>query len=153
MKMKQTQPKPSEKIIELLNKEQAEQVKQELMEDLDEVNVPTKDELTKELGSHYILANRMALGNYGLIADMKTVSGNKSFSLAKLGESILEKIKKAICAVLKGGSTVSDVIDAVLDAISSIIPGGVLIKSLLKKLVKYILSIGVNKFCGFTPAS
>lgn len=65
----------------------------------------------------------------------------------KIGKDILDAIKKFVCGKGGNSSNSDEIIDAVLNAISSIIPGGIYLSPLVKKLVKYILSIGVDAFC------
>jgi hypothetical protein len=85
--------------------------------------------------------------NYGFKALALESSDNKSFSLRGLGKKILKKIKSSICGILNNESGEDDIIDAVLSAIIAIIPGGVIIKVIIKKLLQFILSLGIGKFC------
>lgn len=109
---------------------------------LDDVTTPTESELEQELGKYYEKA---------LQAEAKSnnfaISFTSNFAAAINVGGILKKIKDFICRVLTGSSTVEDIIEAVLDALSSIIPGGIILKPIVKKIVKYILSKGIDTFC------
>ena len=58
-----------------------------------------------------------------------------------------KKIRKYCCEFLKEGSTEEDIINVILEAVASIIPGGIIIKALLKRLVQFILHKGYASLC------
>ena len=64
----------------------------------------------------------------------------------RLGD-LLKKLKKIVCRIIKDTSTAEDIISAILEGIAVLIPGGVVIKTILKKIVKYFLERGYQKIC------
>src|ERR1017187_3106116 len=89
---------------ELLNNDEVEQLKKDVLSDYEKIKTPSQDEISKGLGDYYRQAHKNDLENYGLMAEIQTVGGDKAFKLIKLGGRILEKKKKAICTILKGKS-------------------------------------------------
>lgn len=64
----------------------------------------------------------------------------------RLGD-LLKKLKKIVCRIINVTSTAEDIISAILEGIAVLIPGGVVIKTILKKIVKYFLERGYQKIC------
>lgn len=66
--------------------------------------------------------------------------------------NLWERLKEAICDFIKGeGSTIwGDFVEKVLDFVSIIIPGGGLIKRLVKIIVKYLINYGLGRLCPTT---
>lgn len=103
---------------------------------LDLKNIPdtSSEELNKELENLYSMALAKETGENVMIAG--TVVGD-----------LLRKIKKFVCSKIDENSTTEEIIDAILQALASIIPGGIIIKLLVEKLVKFILTQGITNFC------
>jgi hypothetical protein len=73
--------------------------------------------------------------------------------LPHIGSNVLAEIKKIVCGVLNGTSTEDQIIDAILSALVTIIPGGIFIETLAKIVVKYVLATSITLFCeGTTPS-
>ena len=66
--------------------------------------------------------------------------------------NLWERLREAICDFVKGeGSTVwGEILEKVLEFIADIIPGGMLIKKLVKVIVKYIIGNGLGRLCPVT---
>ena len=129
----------------LLYNEQLQQTtlaafRQQILDNLDDVAVPNDAELESDLTGYYNQAAQLDVGQYhaNLIAP----------SLGGIGKRILEKIRAFVCAILNSGSTAEEIIDAILKALGSIIPGGIIIAWIVKKIVKYLISRGIGAFCG-----
>ncbi|AMR32735.1 hypothetical protein A0256_15540 [Mucilaginibacter sp. PAMC 26640] len=60
---------------------------------------------------------------------------------------ILNQIRDFVCGIVNEGSTTQEIIDAILEAISTIMPGGIIIRLFIKPAIKYILSKGIGAFC------
>lgn len=60
---------------------------------------------------------------------------------------IWERIRKVLCKFLSAGSTASEIIDAILNAIAAVIPGGIVIKWILNRLVRFVLETGYQRLC------
>ncbi|HVS94362.1 MAG TPA: C1 family peptidase [Mucilaginibacter sp.] len=118
------------------------------MRGLSGMPAPTTAEVHAALEDYYNLASQLQAGKLPARAKPMqfTISREQAF-LPGLGGKILAEIKKIICGILDGGSTQDDILSAVLDALASIIPGGVFIESLAKIVVKYVLSQGITNFC------
>jgi hypothetical protein len=117
-------------------------LKVELKNELD-IPVPTKEELEEDLGNYYSEADSLEAANYGLEPMPLTLAANRK----GIGRKILQKIKQFICGVLNENSTIDKIIDTILNALAAIIPGGIIIKWIVKKILKFILSFGIGKFC------
>jgi hypothetical protein len=115
---------------ELVN---VDEFKSELL-DLEDTSVPTEEEIIRDLEQAYQQGNA-------------NVTGMSDISFAGIGSSILQKVKGVICNVVGPNSSSGDIVDAVLDALVTILPGGFLLKPLAKKLAKFVLSTGINAFC------
>lgn len=63
--------------------------------------------------------------------------------------NLWERLKKAICDFIEGeGSTVwKEIVEKVLEFISGLIPGGILIKKLVKAIVKFFIDYGIGRLC------
>jgi hypothetical protein len=121
-------------------------LKAELKNEL-EIETPTEEEVEEDLASYYSKAMALDTASYGLPSVTLKSLSDQSFSKKGIGKKILKKIKEFICGILNEDSTMDQIIDAILTAIAAIIPGGVIIKLIVKKLLKFILSMGVGKFC------
>lgn len=126
---------------ELLN---IEDVKAKL-QNLDSVPVPTEQQVTDALGNYYGQSLDLQRNAFQLGAEL--ISPLSLPVLGGIGKKILEQIKKIICGILNGSSTQSEILDAILKALASIIPGGIFIETLAKMLAKFILSKGIGTFC------
>lgn len=114
----------------------------------DQTHAPTKDALEKELAAFYLQHQTSQFASFNL--EDSTVSSIMAAATPHkllIGGGIWEKIRAFICKVLKPNSTIEEIIQAVLDTLADIIPGANLIKALVRKIVKYILSIGIPKLC------
>jgi len=116
-------------------------VKAEL-KNLDGIKTPTREEAELALEKYYKQALAIEGDKYHFKAEFVSDSAMPSV----LGD-ILAEIKKIICGVLNGASTTDEIIDAVLSALSGLIPGAIFISTLVKIVVKYILSTGITNFC------
>ena len=115
------------------------------LKDLNDVPTLTQSEVQKTLGTYYQNALDLEGRKYQFKTDFETQSA-ESF-LPRIGSGIWDTIRKFICGIVNGSSSSDEIIEAILQAISSIIPGGTIIIGLVKMVVKYILSIGIDKFC------
>lgn len=71
-------------------------------------------------------------------------------SIAAIDRSALwERLKKFLCDFIKeDGSTIwGEIVEKVLEFVSGLIPGGILIKKLVKAIVKFIIDYGLGKLC------
>jgi len=117
-------------------------LKAELKNELD-IPVPTEEEIEEDLGLYYTEAKNLEAANYGFESmPLVMATDRRGF-----GRKILRKIKQFICGVLDDNSTADQIIEAILNALATIIPGGVIIKWIVKKILKFILSLGISRFC------
>jgi ABC-type amino acid transport substrate-binding protein len=124
------------------------------LQNLENVPTPSLQDVQTALGDYYSQALQLQGANYQFKAALtpSVALADQAAFLPGIGGKILEELKKIICAILNGASTTSDILEAVLNALASIIPGGAFIETLAKIVVKYLLSQGVDSFCGFQPA-
>lgn len=72
----------------------------------------------------------------------------EAMTIAKVNKGGLwQKIKEFFCKIVKEDSTFNKIIEFILEAIASVIPMGVFIKALVKKIVKFLLGEGIKKVC------
>jgi len=57
------------------------------------------------------------------------------------------ELKRIFCSIVKEDSTYGKIIDAILEAIASIIPLGKLVKKFVKVIIKFFLQEGIDKVC------
>jgi len=138
-----------------MNSDDIRNFKHEVINNLKNIESPNEQDLAKELGDLFVQSNQNHFPKLGMKSELTTLTGEKHFSIPGIGKKILQEIKKIVCAVLHAGSTAGDIFDAVVEALASIIPGGGLImrilKPLIEKIVKYIMSQGIGRFCGWEP--
>lgn len=124
-------------------------IKEEL-KNVDNTPVLSIEEIKNELGNYYNQALKLEGNKYQFSTKFTAAADDfldpEAF-FPKIGKDILDAIKKFVCRKVGNSLNSDEIIDAVLDAVSSIIPGGIYLSPLVKKLVKYILSIGVDAFC------
>lgn len=114
----------------------------------DREQAPSKDVLEKELATFYLQHQTSELTTFNLEGDkVSAVIESLTLHQLALGKGILEKIRAFICKILSATATTEDIIKAVQKALNAIIPGAGMIKALVLKIVKYILSIGIGKLC------
>jgi hypothetical protein len=141
------------KIMLLFNEQHAQLNIKDVMAELKNLNdvpTPTIEDVQTALGNYYNQALQLQAAKYQFKAELAptTAVANQAAFLPGIGGKILAEIKKIICGILDGSSTEDQILQAVLNALASIIPGGVFIKALANIVVKYLLSTGITKFCG-----
>jgi hypothetical protein len=110
-----------------------EQLKKELQNLQDEA-IPTESEIEQDLEAAYQQSNA-------------AVTGMSDMNFAGIGKNLLKKVKQAVCAVVGPNSSSEEIIDAIFDALVTLIPGGFLLKPLAKKLAKFLFDKGIGAFC------
>jgi len=110
---------------------------------------PKVEEVKIALGNYYHQALQLQGARLQFKAELAPAAASaiQGSFLPSIGGKILDEVKKIICGILDGSSTKDQIIQAVLDALASIIPGGIFIKTLANTLVKYLLSKGIASFC------
>jgi len=120
------------------------------LKNLNDLSTPTIEDVQSALGNYYNQALQLQAAKYQFKAELaptRALADQATF-LPGIGGKILAELKKIICGILDGSSTEDQIIQAVLSALASIIPGGVFIKALASIVVKYLLSTGITAFCG-----
>ncbi|MXV14282.1 hypothetical protein [Hufsiella ginkgonis] len=74
-------------------------------------------------------------------------------SFPAIGRSILEKVRKLICAVIITTATKEQIIGAIIDALGRVITGGVIDAGMVRKILAYLLNTGLGAFCSFPPTT
>jgi hypothetical protein len=110
-----------------------DQLKKELLDSHNEP-LPTESELESDLEVAFQQGNT-------------NVTGMADIDFSGIGGNLLKKIKRAVCAVVGPGSSSDEIIDAILDALVALIPGGFILKPLAKKIAKFIFDKGIGAFC------
>jgi uncharacterized protein (DUF608 family) len=106
----------------------------------------TEEEAQDALTEMYVLGYNEEIG----IVFNPSILSVQSVDVTAINKrNLWERLKKAICDFIKGeGSTVwGEILEKVLEFVSNIIPGGKLIKRLVKIIVKYIIGSGLGRLC------
>lgn len=112
-----------------------------------EAELLSQDEMEAELSTYYMSALNDDCNMYGVASPALTAMAADDFSVRRIGRGILRRIKEFICKVLGEDATVDQIIDAILNALATIIPGGRIIAFLVKKLIRFVIDLGIGKFC------
>ncbi len=122
------------------------------LRNLKDIPVPTKDEVCTALGEYYNQSLQIQAARLQIKAELSpsAAATAQTAFLPHIGSNVLAEIKKIVCGVLNGTSTEDQIIDAILSALITIIPGGVFIQALAKILVKYVLATTITVFCEVT---
>lgn len=131
-----------------------EELKKELAEDQSKSDWNEKiDEhrLEQELAEMYLVAANITAADFYRSEKLAEFASTRAlaFSPKLAGRNIFRGIKKIICEVLNEGSTFGEIVDAVLDALSNFFPGGIIIKKLVKKVIRFIINLGLGNYCGW----
>ncbi|RYE43640.1 MAG: hypothetical protein EOP48_22830 [Sphingobacteriales bacterium] len=111
------------------------------LENLDEDN---EESLEQDLAQMYTDALDSQFQEF----DLNDEGGLEGITVfAGLGKKILEKIRKLVCPKLGNDASRESITDAVLEVIASILPGGKIIRFVIRKLVHFIIGRGVQAFC------
>lgn len=100
----------------------------------------SQEEIEADLENYYLQADQIEKNHFGI-----QIEANRSF--LGIGKGLFKKIKELFCRFLHEGSTASEIIDKILEAIATFIPGGILIKWLAAKIIRYFLNVGYNALC------
>jgi hypothetical protein len=87
---------------------------------------PSQQEVENSLGAYYHQALQLEAGKYSFEV---ALAPNAMMDLPGIGKKILEAVRKFVCGFLTGSSTIDQIINAVLTALASIIPGGIIVKT------------------------
>ena len=125
-------------------------IKNELLDNIDNEPIPTLEEVKESLAEMYQQASHATAElYYSNLESLKQVR-NASFSISLAGSSLWQKLRILLCGFLSPDSTATEIIDKIVEFVTSYIPGGIFISYLVKKLVKYVLSLGYTQLCSLS---
>ena len=124
-----------------------EKLKARLLNGITKEEKYLQPEIETLLGNYYGQAFNSEAKAYNYETTTLKTYLSPNFSLANIGKKLLVKIKQFICGVLTAGSTATEIVDMVLQSLSSIIPGGIIVEFVVQKIVNYIVGIGVTAIC------
>lgn len=107
----------------------------------------TEDELCVALADNYKQAAEVISNNFLESAIEVNAARESNFSVVFTGRRIWERIRQQLCKVLTAASAIEDIIDAILDVLIGIIPGGIVFKGVVRKVLKYFLNRGYEALC------
>ncbi len=122
-------------------------LKSELLNDIENEPNPTLNEAKEALAQMYSQASEATAQLYYSNLESFTQAKNLNFSFSLAGFNLWEKLRKFLCKFLSADSTSAEIIDKIVEFVVSVIPGGIIIKYLLKKLVRYVLDLGYAQLC------
>ncbi len=119
----------------------------QLLEDGLGFDAVTEQEAEDALAELIELSNSQYYGNMfsGEVESLRALSYSVKALIDK--KKLLKEVKKAFCKIAKDDSTFKGIVEIILEAIGSVIPGGVLVVKLVKIIVKYLIGVGVKKIC------
>lgn len=135
----------------LLNEElqpiNVESLKKEILAEIDGQPAVTEAEIEAELANGYLVGITSTAKMISRTPDLFETASKVNFSPQLAGSNIWEKVRIHLCRILKKDSTASEIMDAIIDVLTSIIPGGVIVKIVVKKILKYVLDMGYDRLC------
>ncbi len=119
----------------------------ELKAEVKTMDLVSEAELKYALSQMYLESSKVVTPLYFSISEEYSEAKAISFDRNATGNNLWEQIRSYTCKVLHRDSNSSEIIKAILDAIIMIIPGGIIIKILVKVVVKFFLDNGYAKLC------
>ena len=125
----------------------ADTFKKEILAEIDKQSTVTEAEIEAELANGYLAGISSTAKMISRTPDLFEAASKVNFSPQLAGSNIWEKVRIHLCRILKKDSTASEIADAIIDVLISIIPGGVIIKIVVKKILRYVLDMGYDRLC------
>lgn len=130
-----------------LNVVDAELFKADILNTYADEALSSENEIETELADLYLqAANTTAPEIYELHSNLIAFRTN-NFSASFAGRGIWRKLLAFLCRILNATSTVGDILNAILDFLIANIPGGIIFKGIVKKILKYFLQRGYDTLC------
>lgn len=124
-----------------------EAFKDDVLATYSEEALASEDEIALDLGENYKEAAEAASNNLLASAAAVNAARNANFSPLLTGRRIWERLRAYLCKVLNAASTAEDIIEAILDFLVGIIPGGMVLKAIVRKILKYFINRGYEALC------
>lgn len=125
----------------------ADTFKKEILTEIDKQSAVTEAEIEAELANGYLAGISSTAKMISRSPDLFEAASKANFSPQLAGSNIWEKVRLHLCRILKKDSTASEIMDAIIDVLTSIIHGGVIVKIVVKKILKYVLDMGYDRLC------
>ncbi len=125
----------------------AEALKKDILAEIENQPAVTEAEIEAGLANGYLTGISSTAKMISRSPDLFEAASKANFSPQLAGSNIWEKVRLHLCRILKKDSTASEIIDAIIEVLAGIIPGGVIIKILIKKILKYVLDMGYDRLC------
>lgn len=107
----------------------------------------SEDEIALDLGENYQEAAEAASNDLLESAAAVNAARNANFSPLLTGRRIWERLRAYLCKVLNAASAAEDIIEAILDFLIGVIPGGMVLKGIVRKILKYFINRGYEALC------
>lgn len=125
----------------------AEALKKDILAEIENQPAVTEAEIEAGLANGYLTGISSTAKMISRSPDLFEAASKANFSPQLAGSNIWEKVRLHLCRILKKDSSASEIIDAIIEVLAGIIPGGVIIKILIKKILKYVLDMGYDRLC------
>jgi hypothetical protein len=125
----------------------AEALKRDILAEVENQPAVTEAEIEADLASGYLTGISSTAKMISRSPDLFEAASKANFSPQLAGSNIWEKVRLHLCRILKKDSTASEIIDAIIEVLTGLIPGGVIIKVLVKKILRYVLDMGYDRLC------
>ncbi|MGV3597396.1 MAG: hypothetical protein ACO1PI_05960 [Bacteroidota bacterium] len=125
----------------------AENLKMEILAEIENQPAVTEAEVEADLAKGYLAGIAVSAKMISRSPDLFEAASKANFSPQLAGSNLWEKVRLHLCRILKKDSTASEIMDAIIEVLSSLIPGGVIIKIVVKKILKYVLDMGYDRLC------
>jgi hypothetical protein len=102
--------------------------------------LPSRAQVEKELEKNYHKALAAQTKKFGF-------DEPPAMFLGGFGNKILDHVRNLVCKNVTGEMEPDDVVTMIIEALTTIIPGGFLMKPVVKLVTKFILGQGIVAFC------
>lgn len=124
-----------------------EQLKKEILSEYTQEAIPESKEIENDLADLYLKAFTANASPFFNLSEATKENLTAEYAGALAGSGIWQRVRRIICKILNHASTAEEIIDAILEALASVIPGGIILKKIAMKILRYILNQGVLAFC------
>ncbi|MFP9116515.1 hypothetical protein ACLI08_01880 [Flavobacterium sp. RNTU_13] len=133
--------------FDFLDNEVFEEEKRDVKETYETEALVTEGEIAEELGENYRAAAALSSNSLLMSATEVNTARESSFSAAFTGGNIWQRLRRYLCKVLNAASAAEDIIDAILNFLIGVIPGGMVLKGIVRKILKYFINRGYEALC------
>ncbi len=103
-------------------------------------DIPEKKAVEEQLEANYQQALAAQTKNFG-------INDAPAMFMGGFGKKILKEVKKVVCSKVDENTGSDQILELVVGALTTIIPGGLLMKPVVNMVTKLIVGQGISTFC------